>query len=91
MKNLKNLYAGGNCGIDQCGIRGLDLNELFACFNFKITNVSFMKNLKCSYVESDCYRGGLDSNQKYNHNERPSVIFLNNIKQLYIDSICGIN
>ena len=46
MKKLKILYAYGNCGIDQNGIKELDLDILNASYNNKITDVSFMKNLK---------------------------------------------
>jgi len=42
-KSLKILYAIGSCGIDQNGIDGLDLVELYADSNKKITNISFMK------------------------------------------------
>ena len=46
MKNLKKLNTGGgNCGIDQKGIEGLDLVELDVSYNPKITDVSFMKKL----------------------------------------------
>lgn len=40
---LKTKYS---CGIDQKGIRNLNLTELNADFNDKITDVSLMKNLK---------------------------------------------
>ena len=37
MTNLKILYAEGNCGINQNGIHRLDLIELAAVNNSKIT------------------------------------------------------
>ncbi|XWV26685.1 hypothetical protein QJ857_gp0373 [Tupanvirus soda lake] len=39
---LKILYASYVCGIDQYGINGLSLVELYAWDNPKITNVSHM-------------------------------------------------
>ena len=42
MTNLKKLYARADCGIDQDGIHGLNLIELNACYNSKITDVSFI-------------------------------------------------
>jgi len=38
----KKLCANHNCGIDQHGIRGLDLTELYVESNMRIENVSFM-------------------------------------------------
>ena len=46
MKNLKKLDARYGCGIDQNGIIGLDLVELYTIGNNKITDILFMKNLK---------------------------------------------
>ena len=47
MTNLKKLIASSDyCKIDQQGIEGLDLIELYAHNNKKINNVSFMRNLK---------------------------------------------
>jgi len=47
MTNLKKLIAVDEwCGIDQEGIKGLDLVELDARNNLKITDVSFLMNLK---------------------------------------------
>ena len=46
MKNLQILNAKGNSGITDEEIKGLNLIELYASNNLKITNVSFMKNLQ---------------------------------------------
>ena len=46
MRNLKELCASGNCGIDQKGIKGLDSIKLDASGNSKINNVNRMINLK---------------------------------------------
>ena len=47
MRNLKKLHAWGCCcELDQNGITGLNLFELNIDDNSKITNVSFMQNLK---------------------------------------------
>jgi len=49
---LKKLYADKDCGIDQKGIQGLDLIELYCTINEKIKDVSFMRNLKILYVDN---------------------------------------
>ena len=49
MKSLKILYADFNCGIDQNGIKNLNLVKISTFNNYKITNVSFMKSLKIYY------------------------------------------
>ena len=46
MTNLRKLNASGFCGINQEGIKGLNLIELNAEYNPKITDVSFMKKLR---------------------------------------------
>ena len=45
MSNLKELNASSNCGIDQNGIKNLNLIKLIASYNSKIKDVSWMKNL----------------------------------------------
>ena len=54
MKNLKELYASGNCGIDQKGIKGLNLIKLNVHDNSKIKKVSFMTSLKKLYASGNC-------------------------------------
>ena len=60
LRNLKILDASCHpnhrqiCRIDQDGIQGLDLVCLDASFNNRITDVSFMTNLKALYVCSEC-------------------------------------
>ena len=46
MKSLKTLQAGGKCGIDQNGIKNLNLIALYYSDNEKITDVSFMQSVK---------------------------------------------
>jgi hypothetical protein len=46
MTNLTTLNAEGNCGIDDNGIKNLNLIKLFASANRKITDVTHMTNLK---------------------------------------------
>ena len=58
MKSLKVLHASDSCGIDQNGIKNLDLVKLDASYNHKITNVSFMKSLKVLYIGN----GRIDQN-----------------------------
>ena len=45
-KNLERLIIYKGCKVDQNGIQNLDLIELYANYNEKIKDVSFMKNLK---------------------------------------------
>ena len=59
MMNLKILYASGDCGIDQNGIKGLNLEKLNAENNEKIEDVSHMKNLKILCASGCC---GIDQN-----------------------------
>ena len=59
MKNLKKLYINNICGIDQNGIKGLDLIELDVDNNKKIKDISYMKNLKKLSAIGDC---GIDQN-----------------------------
>ena len=46
MQNLKELDTNGDSGIDQLGINEMNLIKLNVCGNPKITDVSFMTNLK---------------------------------------------
>ena len=55
MKNLRILYAGYNCGIDDKGINQLVfLTELNVSNNSKVTNVNHMKNLRILYAGDNC-------------------------------------
>jgi hypothetical protein len=88
MKKLKNLYASGQCGIDQNGINELDLIKLNVSNNIKITNVSFMKKLKILYASGQCginQNGinGLDLIELHvDHNEKiTNVSFMKNLKK----------
>ena len=54
IKSLQTLDASGNCGINQAGINGLNLNTLYASRNSKITDVSFMTNLQYLYAAYEC-------------------------------------
>jgi len=49
MTSLKKLFVRGSCGIDQKGIQGLNLVELDASNNGKITNVSIDWTSLCYY------------------------------------------
>ena len=59
MKRLRRLDAGG-CGIDQDGIEGLDLYELNAWGNPKITSVYHMEKLRRLYVG---WNSGIDQKE----------------------------
>ena len=55
MTDLKILYASGSyCGINDKGISKLNLIELNASRNNKITNVNHMSNLKKLNARWDC-------------------------------------
>ena len=90
MKNLKKLDASDDCGIDQSGIKELNLVELNADDNNKITNVSFMKKLKKLNASYNCgidQNGikGLDLVELYTigNNKITDVLFMKNLK-IYI-------
>ena len=51
MKSLKELDAGGKCGIDQNGIKRLNLIKLNIDDNDKIKDVNFMNSLKKLYAQ----------------------------------------
>ena len=88
----------GNCGIDQNGINGSDLIEFDVGNNNKITNVSFMKNLKKLDAYGDC---GIDQNginglnlvefDAGNNKKITNVSFMKNLKILDAWSDCGID
>ena len=81
------------------GIEGLDLENLNAFDNNKITDASFMKNLKYLNASGDCridQKGikGLDLVNFYvDKNEKiNNVSFMKNLKILHIAGChCGIN
>ena len=52
------LGASGYCGINDKGISKLNLTELNASDNNKITNVNHMTNLKILYARRNC---GIDN------------------------------
>ena len=55
LTNLKKLYCHGGCGIDQEGIKDLQLiEELNANDNKKIKNVNHLYKLKILYCYNDC-------------------------------------
>ena len=54
MKSLQILRANNSCGIDQAGIKGINLEKLYACHNSKIKDVSFMKSLEVLGADSNC-------------------------------------
>lgn len=99
MCQLKILYAGGNCGIDNEGIASVTgLEVLCANFNPKITNVNHLKRLKILYATYVC---GIDDNGIANINlERlyasanskiTNVNHMSRLALLYAGSNCGIN
>ena len=54
MINLQKLNASRNCGIDNDGIKGLNLIELYVSNNPKITNVNWMKKIQKLDASGDC-------------------------------------
>ena len=61
MTNLKVLNASVNCGIDDKGIKEVDLEILCAYSNSKITNVNHMSNLKELDASVNC---GIDDSNR---------------------------
>ena len=99
MSNLRVLWAEeGECGINQNGIKGLNLEELRASRNSKIKNVSYMKNLKFLGACGDC---GIDQNGikdldleklRANRNSKiKDVSHMRNLKILWASGDCGID
>jgi len=58
LSNLKKLDVSGYCGISDKGISKLNLIELNAFCNNKITNVNHMTNLKILHASYNC---GIDN------------------------------
>ena len=70
MTNLRILYAkGANCGIDDAGIRDINLIELNATNNFKITNVNHMTKLQILIAEGYNYGIGDEEIKNLNLNK----------------------
>ena len=51
---MEELLASGDCGIDDEGIKNINLAELSANNNPKITNVNHMTKLKILYASRNC-------------------------------------
>jgi len=51
---IKKLLAYGDCGIDDKGIKNVNLVYLFVDDNPKITNVNHMKDLKSLHASGYC-------------------------------------
>jgi hypothetical protein len=98
ISSLKILCAYSNCGIDQNGIHGLDLVELYADYNEKIIDVSMIKSLKKLCASDSC---GIDQNGingldlvelNANHNNKiNNVSMMKSLKKLYACGECGID
>ena len=97
MKNLKKLNLHGYNNINQDGIMGLDLIELYVDNHDKIKDVSFMKNLKILHASGNC---GIDQNGiigldlieldiSYNYKIK-DISFMKNLKKLNIRGKCEI-
>ena len=55
LSKLKILYCSCDCGIDQEGIKDLQLiEELYSDDNEKIKNVKYLSKLKILYCSCDC-------------------------------------
>jgi hypothetical protein len=95
LENHDSLIQPAACGQ---GIDGLDLVELNANYNKKITNVSFMKKLKILHATGHCGIDqigieGLDLVElKANYNIKiTNVYFMKKLKLLHASGICGID
>ena len=99
MTNLQVLHARGNCGIDQKGIKELNLVKLYASYNPKITSVSYMTNLQVLHARGE--KCGIDQEGIKGLNlvdldasENPkitSVAHMINLQVLYAWGSCGID
>jgi hypothetical protein len=95
LENHDSLIQPAACGQ---GIDGLDLRELVVNFNEKITNVSFMKNLKKLDASFNC---GIDQNgvdkldlMELNiagNKKITNVSFMKNLKKINASFNCGID
>ena len=54
MINLKILDASGDCGINDNGIKNINLEKLYVSYNHKITNVNHMTKLKILDASCGC-------------------------------------
>src|SRR5277367_1715737 len=95
---LTNLKKLNTYSINQEGINGLDLIELYACRNEKIKDVSFMTNLKklhasgCCGIDQKGIKGCNLIELDANYNEKiKNVSFMTNLKKLYALGYCGID
>ena len=81
MNNLQKLDGGGDCGIDQNGINGLNLIELYALYNGKIMDVArfhrFLHSKNNETLTSICCT--------------TNVSFMSNLQKLYAGIYCGID
>src|SRR5271163_1618580 len=95
---LTNLEKLNTYSINQEGINGLDLIELYADRNEKIKDVSFMTNLKklhalgCCGIGQEGIKGCNLIELDANRNEKiKTVSFMTNLKKLYAFGNCGID
>src|SRR5271154_4878627 len=95
---LINLKKLNTYNIDQEGIKGLNLIELYAGCNEKIKDVSFMTNLKklhasgCCGIDQKGIKGCNLIELDANYNEKiKNVSFMTNLKKLYAFGNCGID
>ena len=98
MTNLQILDASYNCGLDDNGIKDLNLIELDVSDNPKITNVNHMTNLQILNASFNC---GIDDNGiknlnliELNASDNPKITNINhmtNLKILDASRNCGIN
>ena len=99
MTKLQILNAGGDCGIDQLGIIGLNLIKFIVGNNIKIKNVLFMTNLQildvsgrfCGINQSNISCLNLIELNALNNTNIKNVSFMNNLQKLHASGTCGID
>ena len=94
MTKLQVLHAGNDCGIDDNGIKDLNLIELNAFNNSKITNVNHMTKLQILYARGDC---GIDDNGikdlnliKLDSSDNSKITTVNHMTKLQVLNVHGI-
>ena len=97
MTNLKELNAGGKCGIDNYGVKNINLEVLYAYDNQKITNIKHMTNLKeldarfnCGIDDYGVKNLNLEVLYQWNNPKIQNMKRMTNIKELAARKWFGI-
>jgi hypothetical protein len=99
MHKLIELDASGHyCGIDDLGIKNINLKKLKAYYNKKITNINHMYNLSELVILGDSGIGDLGINKlnliklDAGHNKKiTNINYMTNLSELNASGNCGIS